>query len=447
MTMIATDRRSVIVGAGLTGQSCARFLQRKGRPFLLMDSREAPPNADALIEAFGERNVVTGGLDAQLLKQADEILLSPGVPLSTPEIQEAISAKVPVRGDIDIFAEEAKAPIVAITGSNGKSTVTTLLGEMAKENGTTVAVGGNIGVPALDLLSDEVELYVLELSSFQLETTHALNAEAVTLLNISEDHMDRYPSKMAYLQAKQRIFMGAKQVVVNDDDALSQPLLRQGMKLHHYGMASQDLGKFSVGENEGVPHLFKGFDALVALKEFGLQGRHNVSNILAAMTLGSAMGLRLEAMLSAAKRFGGLPHRCQTVRVLEDVCYINDSKGTNTGATVVAINSFGESIAGKVVLLAGGVSKDADMAPLKAPMQKYGKAAVVYGQDADSISGALSEVVPLEQAGSFNEAVRKAHDLASAGDAVLFSPACASFDMFQNFEARGEAFCQEVMQL
>lgn len=437
----------MVVGAGQTGVSCARYLHKQGRHFVLMDSRETPPGSESLREEFGDATLVFGQLDLSVLLSADEIWLSPGVALATPEIAQAVEQGVHVRGDIDVFAEQAKAPIVAITGSNGKSTVTTLVGEMAKQNGTRVAVGGNLGVPALDLLDDSVELYVLELSSFQLETTHRLNAEAAALLNISEDHMDRYPSKMAYLQAKQRIFPGAKKVIVNDDEPLSQPLAREGMQIIHYGLSGQDLNKFGVSEAEGKQYLVRSFDQLIALDEVALKGRHNISNALAALALGSAVGLRMEAMLTALRRFGGLPHRCQSVRSVNGVHYINDSKGTNTGATVVAINSFGEQAEGQVVLLAGGEAKGADLAPLKAPMQKHGKAALVYGRDKALLTEALEPVVRTESVDTLHDAVQRAQAIAERGDIVLFSPACASFDMFDNFQQRGDVFCAEVMKL
>lgn len=438
---------TVIVGLGQTGLSCARFLRARQRTFVLMDDRTSPPNISEIREEFADYPLVLGSLDSAVLNSASEILLSPGVALSRPEIQEAIGKGVKVRGDIDLFSEFANAPVVAITGSNGKSTVTTLVGEMARKNGTRVAVGGNIGVPALSLLDENVELYVLELSSFQLETTEKLNATAVTLLNISEDHMDRYPSKMAYLQAKQRIFFGAKTVVINDDEPLSQPMARSGMKLIHYGLNGQDLNKFSVSEGQGKRYLTKGFDQLVSVADLGAKGQHNVSNTLAAIALGSAVGLPMTAMIAAAKEFRGLPHRCESVRTIKDVDYVNDSKGTNAGASVVAISSFGCLSSGKVLLIAGGEAKGADLSPLHAPMAKYGREAIVFGRDADKVSQALDGAVDVKPVADLREAVALAHQNAQAGDVVLFSPACASFDMFENFEHRGRVFCEEVRAL
>lgn len=447
MNTIATDKRTVIVGLGQTGLSCARFLRDQQRTFILMDDRQAPPNIADISQEFCDYPIVLGQLDSSVLNTASEIFLSPGVALSRPEIQEAIASGAKVRGDIDLFSELANAPVIAITGSNGKSSVTTLVGEMARKNGTRVAIGGNIGVPALSLLSDEVELYVLELSSFQLETTEKLNATAVTLLNISEDHMDRYPSKMAYLQAKQRIFFGANTVVINDDEALSQPMMRSDMRLIHYGLNGQDLNKFSVSDGQGEAYLTKGFDQLLSVAELGVKGRHNVSNTLAALALGSVVGLRMNAMLDAAKEFKGLAHRCESVRTVNGVDYVNDSKGTNAGASVVAISSFGCQARGKVLLIAGGEAKGADLSPLSQPMAQYGRAAIVFGRDANVVADALAGVVDVKRVNTLQEAVSVAHADAQEGDVVLFSPACASFDMFENFEQRGRLFCDEVRAL
>lgn len=447
MTTIATDKLSVIVGMGLTGQSCARFLSQLGRRLVWMDTRSAPPKLAAIQAEFPQLELITGGLDRDILLQADELVVSPGVSLQHPDIQAAIAAGVSVRGDIDIFVEYAQAPVVAITGSNGKSTVTTLVGKMAREHGKHVAIGGNLGTPALALLDESVELYVLELSSFQLETTQSLNAECVVLLNISEDHMDRYTSKLAYLQAKQRIFRGAKKVVINDDEPLSQPLVSESMELIHFGMEGQDLKKFSLSSKDGEWYLSYGFDLLMPVADVALKGQHNLSNALAALALGSAVGLRSEAMLAALRDFSGLPHRCQWLGEKDGVNIINDSKGTNTGATATAIASFGSQAAGRVVLIAGGDAKGADMSPLLAPMKKFGRSVVVYGRDAHLISQALEPEVVVIQAVSFSEAVSLAFQQTQPGDVLLFSPACASFDMFANYQARGDAFVREVATL
>jgi len=444
---IVTDKQVVVVGLGKTGLSCVRYLSQFGCRIIVMDSRSAPPNLSALNNDFPNVTTILGRLDQEVLCSVDEIILSPGVALGREEIQAAMGLGVRVRGDIDLFVEAAKAPIVAITGSNGKSTVTTLLGDMAVNSGLDVGVGGNLGTPALELLGVDRQLYVLELSSFQLETTESLNAECVVLLNVTEDHMDRYSNKLAYLQAKQRIFRGAKHVVINDDEILSQPLATIDMKLLHFGLSNPDLKKFSINERNGERFLSLGFDDLLPVSEVKVKGQHNLSNALAALALGSAVGLPIKVMLATLKIYKGLPHRCEYLRTINSVDYINDSKGTNAGATVTAIRSFGADSSGKVVLIAGGESKDADLTPLLEPMGAFGKLAILIGADSEKIEQLLSDTVEIKKVDSLEQAVHLAHQQAEAGDVVLLSPACASFDMFDSYMHRGEVFSKEVARL
>jgi len=449
---IITDKNVVIVGLGKTGLSCVRHLSALGKKITIMDSRLKPPGLTELNTQFPQVECLTGAFDRTRLCSADEIILSPGIALANEDIQAAVAAGVRVRGDIDLFAEAANAPVIAITGSNGKSTVTTLVGQMAQCAGLDVGIGGNLGTPALDLLKTERQLYVIELSSFQLETTEMLGAESVVLLNISEDHMDRYPDKMAYLQAKQRIFRGAKKVIVNDDQILSQPLISTSMKLIHFGLESADINKFSVIDDRGELYLSKGFDRLMPISGMKLRGEHNISNALAALALASSVGISMTAMLAALERFSGLSHRCQNIRTLNGVDYVNDSKGTNPGAVVTAINSLGKDAAGKIILIAGGDSKGSDMTPLVGPIANFGKVAVLIGQDAKSIEKVISESTKTESiktvhAENMAEAVKIAFENAEKGDVVLLSPACASFDMFKNYEQRGDSFEREVARL
>ncbi|KZY64923.1 UDP-N-acetylmuramoyl-L-alanine--D-glutamate ligase [Oleiphilus sp. HI0068] len=447
MNTIVTDKKVVIVGLGKTGLSCVRFLASQGCQLCVMDSREEPPGLEGLHADYPNVQCITGGFDQELLCSATEIILSPGIALATPEIQAAIKSGVRVRGDIDLFSEAAKAPIVAITGSNGKSTVTTLLGEMAEQAGLNVGVGGNLGTPALELLDNSCELYILELSSFQLETTDHLSAESVVMLNLSEDHMDRYESKIAYLQAKQRIFFGAKKVIVNDDEVLSQPLQAEGMELLHFGLNRADLNKFSCMDIDGQRHLVKGFDSILPVKDLKICGEHNLSNALAALALGTSVGLPMDAMANALKSYKGLRHRCQHIRSVDGVDYINDSKGTNAGAAQTAISSIGANLDGKVLLIAGGDSKGADISGLLEPMQKFGKLALLFGQDAELIEAVLKDKVETLRVANLEQAVQQAKARAEEGDAVLLSPACASFDMFKSYEQRGDMFEQEVLAL
>lgn len=449
MSLIASDKTTIIIGLGETGMSCARFLAKQGRLFSVFDTRQNPPNLESFVSEFPKVEVVLGELNKDRLAAANEIILSPGIDARHPAIEHAKNYGVSLRGDIDLFAEQIKAPLAAITGSNGKSTVTTLLGEMAKAAGKNVKVGGNLGVPALDLVDDQAELYVMELSSFQLELVDRLGADVVCLLNISEDHMDRYDTKLQYLQAKQRIFKGAKTVVVNDDEPLSQPLVAQDMKIVHYGMNGLDLNKFSYSEERLGASLMKGFESLIDVSELQISGQHNYSNALCALAMGHELGLPIDAMLKALREFTGLAHRCEWVRQLDGVTYINDSKGTNAGATAAAISGFGaqlEQNAG-VVLIAGGDAKGAQLLELREPMQRFGRHAIVYGADAEVVAEAVSDVCAVQRCASLQEALECARKVAQAGDLVLFSPAAASLDMFKNFEHRGDCFKQEVALL
>ncbi|MBA4289147.1 MAG: UDP-N-acetylmuramoyl-L-alanine--D-glutamate ligase [Pseudomonas sp.] len=444
MSLIASDHFRIVVGLGKSGMSLVRFLARQGLPFAVVDTRANPPELATLREQFPQVEVRCGELDVEYLCRASELLVSPGLAIATPALQAAAARGVKLSGDIDLFARYAKAPIVAITGSNAKSTVTTLVGEMAVAAGKKVAVGGNLGTPALDLLSDDVELYVMELSSFQLETTDQLNAEVATCLNLSEDHMDRYADLPAYHLAKHRIFRGARQVVVNRDDALSRPLVADQLPCWYFGLGKPDFKRFGLLEENGEKHLAFQFDTLLPVRELKIRGAHNQSNALAALALGHAVGLPMEAMLATLRQFAGLAHRCQWVGERQAVSYYDDSKATNVGAALAAIEGLGADIAGKLVLIAGGDGKGADFSALKAPVGRFCRAVVLLGRDAELLADALGDAAPLIRVKTLEEAVARAAELAEAGDAVLLSPACASLDMFKNFEERGRLFAQAV---
>lgn len=439
MSVIASDRRTLVVGLGKTGLSCVRYLSEQGREVAVADSRTAPPGLDELRSNWPEVPVHLGAFDTELFAGFNELVVSPGISIAEPAIAGAAERGARIRGDIDLFAEAADAPIIAITGSNGKTTVTTLVGEMARAAGRKVEVGGNIGTPALDLLGRDADLYVLELSSFQLETTGELNALAATVLNVSDDHMDRYPDKMAYFQAKQRIFRGAKNAIVNLDDALSTPMARDTLRFLCFGFHRVNPDTFSTRDDDQGTWITFGFDNLLLTSELRLLGRHNLSNVMAALALGHAAGFPMEVMLQVAREFRGLPHRCEFVRSVEGVDYINDSKGTNVGATVAAIESLVPE-QGKVVLVAGGDAKGADFAPLEAPVALYCRAAVLIGTDADRIADAIGSSVQTVWAGTLADAVSAARKAARPGDRVLLSPACASFDMFRDYLDRGNQF-------
>lgn len=445
--LIASDQFRIVVGLGKSGMSIVRHLARRGLPFAVADTRANPPELATLQAHYPEVEVRCGELDVEFLCRASELLVSPGLAVSTPALQAAVARGVKLSGDIDLFAREAKAPIIAITGSNAKSTVTTLVGEMAQAAGRKVAVGGNLGTPALDLLSDDVELYVLELSSFQLETTEQLNAEVATCLNVSEDHMDRYAGLPAYHQAKHRIFRGARQVVINRDDRLSRPLVGDDVPVWSFGLGKPDFKGFGLIEENGEKFLAFQFEVLMSVRELKMRGAHNQSNALAALALGHAVGLPLATMLQTLRTFGGLPHRCQWVRERAGVDYYDDSKATNVGAALAAIVGLGADIDGKLVLIAGGDGKGADFSALREPIAQYCREVILLGRDAGRLASTLQGAVTLRQVQSLEEAVQQAAACALPGDAVLLSPACASLDMFKNFEERGHLFAAAVEAL
>ena len=447
MSLIASDQFRIVVGLGKSGMSLVRHLARRGLPFAVADTRAAPPELETLRRDFPQIEVRCGALDVDFLCRASELLVSPGLALATPALQQAAARGVKLSGDIELFAREAKAPIVAITGSNAKSTVTTLVGEMAAAAGRKVAVGGNLGTPALDLLADDVELYVIELSSFQLETTDWLNAEVATCLNVSEDHMDRYADLPAYHLAKHRIFRGARQVVVNRDDALSRPLVADQLPCWTFGLGKPDFRGFGLVEENGEKWLAFQFEPLMPARELKIRGAHNQANALAALALGHAVGLPFAPMLDTLKTFAGLPHRCQWVRERHEVNYYDDSKATNVGAALAAIEGLGADIDGQLVLIAGGDGKGADFSSLRGPVAQHCRAVVLLGRDAGLIAGALGDAVPQVRVASLDEAVQRCAELAEPGDAVLLSPACASLDMFKNFEERGRLFVAAVEAL
>jgi UDP-N-acetylmuramoylalanine--D-glutamate ligase len=435
---------TLVVGLGDTGIACARFLAAHGERFAVADSRINPPGIDELVRELPEVACHCGEFDAALLRSAKRLLLSPGVAPQHPAIAAAQQAGVEVLGDIELFARYADAPVVAITGSNGKSTVTTLVGEMAQAAGKVGRVGGNIGIPALALLSAEApDLYVLELSSFQLEVTSSLNAAAAVVLNISEDHLDRHGSVAHYAAIKQTIYRGDGVMILNRDDAQVMAMAQPGRVTVSFGLdAAPTENDFGLLQRDGISWLGKGNEPLLAVTEMKMPGRHNWSNALAALALGEAVGLAREAMLQVLRDFPGLPHRCQWVAAQHGVNFYEDSKGTNVGATLAALEGMpGE----KVVLIAGGQGKGQDFAPLRPAVAARARAVVLIGEDAPLMEQALAGAAPLMLAASMNDAVARARELAQPGDAVLLSPACASFDMFRNYVQRGEAFVAAVL--
>jgi len=445
--LIASSKIAVIVGTGVSARAVARFFEQQGTAYLFMDTRACPPELNELRQQFPNAAVELGVLDEDCLVHASQIVISPGLSVKTPEIQAAIAAGVPVVGDVALFLDVNKAPVVAITGSNAKSTVTTLVGEMAKQAKLNVAVAGNIGTPVLDLLAGEevYDLVVLELSSFQLETIEKLGAKVATVLNVSADHMDRYAGLPQYHMAKQRVYFGAENVVINRADPLTRPPLADGVTSYSFGLGQPDRKAFGLLNSSAGEQLAYEFKALMPVAEIKMSGRHNVENALSALALGHAAGLPLAAMLQALREFNGLAHRCQWLATKAGVNYYNDSKGTNVGATLAALKGL-EKVNSKIVLIAGGVGKGADFSPLADALTRV-RALVLIGEDAEQIAALAGDQVAVEFANTMSEAVSRAEAHAQSGDDVLLSPACASFDMFSGFEERGDAFAQAVEAL
>ncbi|ADZ91756.1 UDP-N-acetylmuramoyl-L-alanine--D-glutamate ligase [Marinomonas mediterranea] len=449
MGLIGSDRVRAVVGLGKSGVSCVKFLAQKGLDFFVVDSRENPPGLDEIKAFCDEDKIFLGSLEALTKLGVTELFVSPGVALSNPVLKKLAEQGVEMRGDIDLFAEYVDAPFIAITGSNAKSTVTTLVEYLLKSIGKAAIAGGNIGRPALDTLSQEADYYVLELSSFQLETTHALKADVACMLNVSEDHMDRYDDLYSYQRAKQRIYRGCKSAVCNKQDILTAPLLSQDTPVRAFTTGSPDLKEFGLLPDDKGVWLSKGVKPLYHSSEIALKGTHNLANVLAALSILDLLGVDIElpAVAQGLYEFKGLPHRCETVAVVNGVTYINDSKGTNVGATLAALNGLGDLKRQNIILIAGGEGKDADFSPLSQPIDKYVKRTILFGKDADLISTSISDVSVYSLVGDLSEAVALAKSDAKEGDIVLLSPACASFDMYKGFEARGEHFVELVKAL
>jgi len=442
---------AVIAGLGRTGLSCARYLRARGWRIAVTDSRENPPELAALRELDPQITLRLGGLDASLLTDAACVVTSPGLSPEEPFFAEARRRGVEIVGDVELFALAVDAPVVGITGTNGKSTVTTLVGRMAQRAGLNVRVGGNLGSPALELLLDaqrdsrRTDLYVLELSSFQLETTMSLDLRVAAVLNVTADHLDRYRSLEHYAAAKARIFGRCDAAVINLDDPLVVAMAPRGARTLSFSLLSPMGADYCVTEPAGTSGwwLAKGTQALLPLSALKITGLHNAANALAALAIGEALALPLEDMLAELRNFPGLAHRSQWVASIDGVTYIDDSKGTNVGATLAAV----AGTRGPVVLIAGGEGKGQDFSALRAAFASKVRAVVLIGRDADEIDRVLNGVCLIERAATLEGAVRAAARLARAGDTVLLSPACASLDMFRDYAHRGTVFSEAVRKL
>ncbi len=437
---------AVMVGLGRTGLSVARYLVKQGWRVAVTDSRAAPPEADG-VRALGANVVVrTGGFDASLVHGARYVVASPGVPLTEPIFAAAKASGAEVLGDIELFARAADAPTVGITGTNGKSTVTTLVGRIAERAGARVRVGGNLGQPALDLLGrGPTDLYVLELSSFQLEATRSLKLKAAAVLNLTSDHMDRYASMAEYGAAKARIFEQCEIAVVNRDDPAVMQMPRPGQRVFSFSIDPATDADYVLREIDGAGQwwLCKRAEPLMPVRALKLAGQHNAANALAAIALCEALRLPRESILEELEEFGGLAHRMQWIADVANVRYINDSKGTNVGATVAAVSGLG----GPLIVIAGGDGKQQDFTPLRGAFAKKVRRVVLIGRDAGLLADVLQGVCDISRCDSLEAAVREAATHARAGDTVLLSPACASLDMFRDYGHRGAVFAAAVRGL
>lgn len=433
------EGNKIIVGLGKTGYSVATHLRSRGLSFSIVDSG-TPAMLERLREEMPEIMLTAGEMSVESLLQASELIISPGVPRTHPAIRAAIDEGIPVIGDIEIFAREVNKAVVAITGSNGKSTVTSMLGDMLADAEFDVAVGGNLGTPALDLLAEERELYVLELSSFQLESTFSLKATVAAILNVSADHLDRYASMIDYVRAKARILSGAEHVVLN-------------RRCQHHFDVSAAKAVTTFGDDEpdnetdfGIKRtmagsfLVRGDELLMDTRDLRLIGRHNQLNTLACLAIGESFGIDVNTMLASLSAFQGLEHRCEWVRQINGVDFFNDSKATNIGATRAAVESLGAEISGKIILIAGGQGKGAAFEEFLDGISDNVRCAVLFGEDGTQIEAGIQQIVDSRRCESLQEAINEAISSAKVGDLVLFSPACASFDMFDNFEHRGREF-------
>ena len=439
---LAAGTRALVLGLGRTGLSAARYLDRKGLAVRVADTRADPPGGDALRADVPAAELRTGAFNPSLLDGVAQVVISPGLSLQEAVVHEALARGLPVVGDIELFAREARAPIAAITGTNGKSTVTTLVAELANAGGRRAAAGGNLGEPALDLLERSTpDLYVLELSSFQLETTHSLRTVTSTVLNVTPDHMDRYESLEAYGAAKARIFDRCGVAVINADDPAVRDMPRPGQSVMSFSLEAHD-ADYTL-ERSPAPMIVRRGEPLLPLAAMRLQGLHNAANAMAALAMAEALELPLAPALDALCAFAGLPHRSQWVADVHGVRYVNDSKGTNVGATLAAVRG----LAGPLVVIAGGDGKNQDFSELRDAFRGKVRHVVLIGRDAPALAATLADVCATERASDMPSAVRAAHAVAQPGDTVLLSPACASLDMFRDYRHRGDEFTATVRSL
>ena len=438
--LIASDQRYLVVGLGETGVSVVKHLRGQGKTVAVVDTRQQPPNTAWLRDVYPEVPLYCESVPQDYFDSSVTWVVSPGIALTEPMVVEAQTSGAPIMGDLDLFMQAATAPVIGITGSNGKSTVTTMVGDMLRAAGLRVAVGGNLSPAALTLLDNEVEVYVVEMSSFQLERSASLGLDVAAVLNVTADHIDHHGSMAAYHAAKHRIFRKAKTVVVNDDDVLTQPLVDSTVKVVRYGSKAHRDGEFKLLDGA----LWMGQTKIVEACDIALPGQHNHRNALVACAIAACFKVSTEVMATTLQTFSGLPHRCRVVCTVDGVTYINDSKATNVGAALAAIEGIGPN--SRLVVLAGGLAKGQDFSALVPALNQFARALIVFGEAAGQLADLPLEQ-PVVRVENLEQAVNKATQLAHSGDTVLLSPACASMDQFKNYQDRGDQFANVVMSM
>jgi len=446
--MVMSKQHTLIIGMGKTGVSIARHLHASQQKFSIYDTRPKPLDIDFFTTTYPEVAIYCQSYPAELLDTVDKIICSPGVAMHEIILQDALRRQIPIENDLDCLMKLITAPVIGITGSNGKSTVTTLLGLMCKAQGLNTAVGGNLGTPVLDLYyaHKDYDIWVLELSSFQLLHAQELKLKAATILNISPDHIDYHGSMSAYVAAKHRIYTQAEMLLCNRDDVLTVPRVRTSMQ-QSFGLSAPNKNQWGLINTQNGPALAYENEVIIQTAELKMQGRHNWLNALAACALARSVGITDFVIKQVLQTFPGLEHRTESVGKWNGISFINDSKGTNLGATYAAIEGLGPTLnTAKIVLIAGGQGKGADFSPMRELLRKYVRHVVLIGQDAALIAKQWRGCVAISHAKQLRQAVYLARELAAAGDVVLLSPACASLDMFKNYEDRGQQFIKLVQE-
>jgi UDP-N-acetylmuramoylalanine--D-glutamate ligase len=439
----STGPSVLVLGMGATGASCARYFAAQGIGAEFVDTRDEPPQTNAIMDAMPDARVYPGGRLDTLRSTIRTVVVSPGFDLNSPLISQGRKRGVEIVSDIDLFVSQCKSPLIAVTGSNGKSTVTSMLGEMLSTAGWSPAIGGNLGTPALDLLAPDKDVYVLELSSFQLERSSLVPATAAVILNVSPDHLDLHGDMQAYTAAKARIYSECRHAVLNRDLEELQGLVPASTPVTTYGLGQPASGELGIQTTSRGECLAFGDTLLLSADELPLLGRHNLSNALAALALGSVLGANLHSMAQALKAYKGLPHRMQAIANINGVVWIDDSKATNVDAAVMSVAGISDPF----VLIAGGDAKGASFEALAEALAERDCKVVVLGKDGDALADALQRACDIQIVTDMRAAVATALDFAAPGHTVLLAPACSSLDMFASFEERGDVFAAAVQEL